>query len=58
MNKEIIKAIPRLLIGIILVVLMWAGYRWALYVLVTLSLIGTELLTLSFNIISKKINYE
>lgn len=45
------KSIGRYLLGLLLVVLMWIGETWALYTLVTLSLIGFELAMLLSNVI-------
>lgn len=47
MEKEIlkevaIKSVPRWFIGIILVMAMWLDSKFALYMLVTLSLFGVE----------------
>lgn len=35
--------IVRLILSLILVILMWMDFKWALYVLVTLSLVAAEI---------------
>lgn len=56
MKDELKKSIIRWSIGIFLIVMMWLDKEWALYTLVTLSLIGVEATVFFFNVQRKLYN--